>query len=137
MKFLKQQKVIFDSTIYISSIVFGGNAFYLLDRTLAKDDFLICISNVLIEEVKRVLGEKFSIGNLEELDLIVSAVKVCQLTGDLEFPPDPNDAHLLDLAQTIHADYLVSGDFKHIVPLKNWKNTIILSPKDFITILNS
>ena len=32
-------------------------------------------------------------------------------------------------------NYLITGDKKHLLPLKHWEKTIIISPSDFIKII--
>ena len=35
--------------------------------------------------------------------------------------------HIFELAQTCGADYLITGDQKHLLPQKTWKTTKIIS----------
>lgn len=49
---------------------------------------------------------------------------------------DPNDNMLLAAAQEGSADYLVSLDAKHVLPLKHHKGTQIVNPTLFIRILD-
>lgn len=49
---------------------------------------------------------------------------------------DPDDNMLLAAAYEGHADYLVSLDRKHLLPLKHYHGTQILSPGLFIRTLD-
>lgn len=50
---------------------------------------------------------------------------------------DPNDNMFLAAAYEIGADYLVSLDKKHILPLKHYHHTQILSPNLFLQVLQN
>jgi predicted nucleic acid-binding protein len=43
---------------------------------------------------------------------------------------DESDNKFLELAETCNADYLITGNTKHF-PMKEYKNTKIVSPKEF------
>ncbi len=45
---------------------------------------------------------------------------------------DPDDDKFLAAAHAGDADYLVSGDEKHVLPLKEWKGIKILNPVQFL-----
>jgi putative PIN family toxin of toxin-antitoxin system len=45
---------------------------------------------------------------------------------------DPKDNFLLDLAQTVHADFLITGD-NDLLVLKQHFDTVIISFNDFIS----
>ena len=50
---------------------------------------------------------------------------------------DPDDNMFLAAAYESNADYLISLDKKHLLPLKHYHGTQILSPALFIRLLNS
>ena len=50
---------------------------------------------------------------------------------------DNNDRHILALCKKIGADYLITFDRKHLIPIKNFGQTKILEPKDFIDYLKN
>jgi len=43
---------------------------------------------------------------------------------------DPDDNHILQLAQYIEADYIITGD-KDLLILEQFEGTLIISPSDF------
>lgn len=45
---------------------------------------------------------------------------------------DPSDNKILECAITAEADYIVTGDKNHLLPLKRYKNTKIVSPSEFL-----
>ncbi len=47
---------------------------------------------------------------------------------------DPQDNFLIELAEEANADFIISGD-KLVLDIKEYKNTKIVSPKEFIQLL--
>jgi predicted nucleic acid-binding protein len=52
------------------------------------------------------------------------------------FAADPRDTHLLALATTATADYLVTGDYP-LQELGSYGKTQIVSPRDFLALLEA
>jgi len=46
--------------------------------------------------------------------------------------PDPDDEMVLECALTVEADFIVSGDKKHLLPLREFRGIPIISPADFL-----
>ena len=44
---------------------------------------------------------------------------------------DPDDNNVLQIALFINANFLITGDAKHLLPLKKVANTVIISPRAF------
>ena len=65
--------------------------------------------------------------------------------GELVFPsirlrgatPDPGDEMVLECAVAGEADYLVTGDRKHLIPLVEFRGVKILTPAEFVSRLDS
>jgi hypothetical protein len=130
-----QIKVIFDTNIFVSTFCFGSQE---LRKILlqASDNCEFCFS----AELAREIFEKFDkYGAGKEAILVIS--RIIELSdfydpeGVVEFPRDPKDAFLLELAEAAEADFLVTGDKKHLLPLKNWRETKIVTPRKFSGIL--
>lgn len=91
-----------------------------------------CFSRELLSEIEEKLD--FYKANYKEKILFrefVTLSKFYSPTTSINFQPDPKDAFLLELAETCQADYLVTGDKKHLLPLENWKETKIILPWEF------
>ena len=56
-----------------------------------------------------------------------------QITIDL-IKNDPSDNRILEAASEIKADYMVSGDKKHLLSLTNFQDIPIRSAKQFLEI---
>ncbi|MBI4036039.1 putative toxin-antitoxin system toxin component, PIN family [Candidatus Daviesbacteria bacterium] len=133
---MKQKvKVVFDANIYLSAIIFGGNPRQCLELA-KKGDIELFTSNAILLEVARNLQNKFGwsaeevkevIKGIGEFAILVSPqviVKVIQTY--------PKDNKILEAAQEAKAEYIISGDKKHLLSLKKFKNIEIISAKDFL-----
>ncbi len=63
---------------------------------------------------------------LAQLSFVIPIESVSPITGD------PDDDFLLASAYAGQADYIVSGDKRHVLPLKEFHGIPILSPKNFV-----
>ena len=46
--------------------------------------------------------------------------------------PDPDDEMILECALAAEADYIASGDKKHLLPLRRFRGIPIVSPSEFL-----
>lgn len=130
------RKVVIDTNVFISGILFGGNPQKILEAWLHQK-FILCLSPELKAEILGKLERKFLLPaeNLHTIEQsldrysekYVPKKKVILLK-------DLNDNFLLALSEKSQADYLVSGD-KQVVELKRYKNTTILIAKEFLDLV--
>lgn len=67
-------------------------------------------------------------------------VTLLRRSGEMVFPlnratgatPDPFDEMVLECALAFRADFIVSGDKKHLLALRAYQGIPILSPRDFL-----
>ncbi len=65
----------------------------------------------------------------ESADMVYPAVQLREL------PKDPDDIMVLECAVAAEVDYLVTGDKKHLLPMKRVRGVRIITPADFAAIL--
>ena len=109
-------KVIIDTNLWISFLI--GHQTQLVRRMLTDLRFDVYVCERLIEEIRDVasrdkIRKRVTPADLEDFFSIIHAF--CQFaTIQADVPPsavrDPKDLYLLALAETIDADYIVSGD---------------------------
>jgi putative PIN family toxin of toxin-antitoxin system len=130
--------VVYDTNIYISALVLDSQIVKLIK--LAKDQtFNLYISSHIIEEIREVMTDKFQT-SLSLQKVIFRRIK--QLTN-LTYPTTnphiiPNnhpDNQILATCDSCSADYLVTGDKKHLLPLKKFGRTKIVTAQEFFAIL--
>lgn len=128
-------KVVFDTNIYLSAILFGGNPKGCLELART-DDTALFVSKAILAEVSSKLQQKF----LWEEQLIKDVVEGIAVFARLVVPKekitvikeDPSDNRILECAVESHADFIVSGDKKHLLSLKFYKGIPIVSAKEFL-----
>lgn len=128
-------KVILDCNIWISFLLSRQD--YLLRRMLMDTRFDICICEELLAEIVNVarrdkIRKRVSEAELQQLLKIIDAF--CEKTTIDHIAEsiirDPKDWYLLSLAETIDADYIVSGD-KDLTDLNQHLRTRIIKLVDF------
>ncbi len=130
-------RVVLDTNVLISDPVFPGGKPSRIASPARAGAIEAFTSPRLIEELAHVLRDKFS---YEDILLEITIRKVasfCQLVypqEDLirEDERIDGDTHVLECAVEAQADYVVTGDVKHLLPLRRFRATKIVSPADFL-----
>src|SRR5438105_2184239 len=102
-------KVVVDTNVFISGIMFGGNHRKIIQLWLAKK-FIFCISPELKAEILGKLKRKFLFPqeNLQYLEEALDTLSLKYLPAHkLTLCADPMDNFLLELAEEASADFLV------------------------------
>lgn len=128
-------KVVFDTNIFISAIIFGGNPRRCLELARIKEIELVTSSAILLE-VARKLGEKFSWNESEIGDAIESLSVFIKIVSPqkriYKIKQDYADNRILEAALEANADYIVSGDKKHLLSIKSFKGIPIVGATQFL-----
>lgn len=128
-------KAVFDTNIYISAIIFGGNPRQCLE--LARDDKIILfLSKPILLELSSKLQIKFK-WEKDEVEEVIRGLsyftKIIEPKIEMNFiKEDKADNRILEAALEAKVDFIVSGDKKHLLSLKKFKNVSIVSSKEFL-----
>lgn len=134
-------RVVLDANIYVSFILAGGETLSSLFNAWQAREFEVFTSKDIAAEVKEVCDRFLKRGTLTEddiketlwrLDHDSRRIKVISLVTRSK---DIKDNKYLACAKDGQADYLVTGDKKHLLKLKQFGNTRIVSPKEFVEVL--
>lgn len=127
-------KVVCDTNVFISAIVFGGFPRQII-KSAVDGEFNLYISAPIIWEITRVLREKFKYSDSDLEQIIKTIASTCTVVDPKQkvdlVDLNPTDNKILECALEAKADYIVSGDKKHLVILKKFKTIPILLPTDF------
>lgn len=128
-------RVIFDTNIFLSGIFFGGNPQACLE--LARESSIqLFSSKTLLLELAQKLLKKFELDWTQVEDVIVGIKKYSTViepkTQFHVIKNDPPDNRILECAIDAKVDYIISGDKKHVLSLKKFKNIPIVSAKEFL-----
>jgi len=128
-------KVALDTNVLVSATLFSGNPEKILD--LAEEGKIkILISEKILEEFREVLQEKFGF-SLSMAELAASGIReISSLITPTQrltvIKEKEADNRVLECAVEGRAQYIVSGDTKHLQPLKEYQEIKILSPAQFL-----
>lgn len=131
-------RVVADTNVLISALLFGGLPEQILLAGL-RGEIQLVISIPLVEELENVLTKRFRpeprfIRDCS--DFVRDVAEKVEVTSHLNVIKDPEgDNRVLECAVDGKADFVVSGDTKHILPLREYKGIKILSPSDFVKLL--
>jgi len=126
-------KVLLDTNILVSAIVFGGKPEQILHLIL-EEEFLAITSPVLLAELKEVLNKKFppretdfklTIKNIEEIFKTIQPKKTINILNDND------DNRVLEAAIEGNCKYIVTGD-KELLSLKSYQGVKIVTAGEFL-----
>lgn len=131
-------RVVLDSNVLISALHFGGKPEELL--LLANEGAIdLFLSPFILEETARVLRAKLGWKDqaVQEALTIVRAVgTIVRPTTTVQvIPDDEADNRILECAVEAQADFLVTGDKRHLLPLRQYKGIQILPPRECLDAL--
>ena len=129
-------KVVFDTNVVASATFWRGAPFDCL-VAWSRARFEAVVSPPLlaeyhetVEELRKEYRDHPSVGWAEALTdaatLVFPGERARRAT------PDPNDEMILECAIAAEAEAIVSGDKKHLLSLRKFRDIPILSPSDFL-----
>ena len=128
-------KIVLDTNIIISAILFGGNPGKVFDMCLVDNNIKGFICPELLAELLSELKYKFEVKDNEmEIikDMLTSRFEYMLVFKKADICRDKKDNIILDLADCCSADYLITGD-RDLLVLKKIKVTRIITPADFLS----
>ena len=128
-------RIVIDSNVWISALVFGGNPRRIFEQVVA-NGWTIVASEEIYTEIRRVLVTKFD-NFLEDFDIFQAIlrpyIEIIKLGGvKVTLCRDEDDNRVIETATIGNAGYIISGD-KDLLVLENFERAEILTPTDFIS----
>lgn len=129
-------RVVLDTNVIFSGLNFPGNERMVLDLA-RRARFELYLSLFILGEVAEVLERKFNWSD----DRSSMALEALHRTAVLIEPrrhldvikPEHADNRMLECALEASADYLVTGDRRHLLPLKKYRGTRIVNAPQFLS----
>lgn len=131
-------KAVLDTNVIVSALNFPGSEEQVV-ALASKRAFELILSEFILIELHRALTQKFhwsyssatkAVDELRAIALIVDPPHSVEVIVG-----DHPDNRVLECAVHASADYLVTGDRKHLLPLETFEDVRILRAPDFIDIL--
>ncbi len=131
-------RVVLDTNVIISAVHFGGPPEELL-LLANQGDIELFISAFILEETARVLEEKllWEKRRIRRLtDALREVASIIEPESGLNVVAgDDSDNRILACAVDAKADFLVTGDKRHLLPLQRYKGIRIVTPRELLDIL--
>jgi putative PIN family toxin of toxin-antitoxin system len=128
-------KFVCDTNVLISGLCFPGGLPDKIIRSFLTGRFVHATSPDIMSECKRVLQKKMFWSDVQATELIQLISETSELVYPIErfsiIKKDETDNRVLECAATAGADFIVSGDKKHLLPLRRLQKIKILSCRDF------
>ena len=133
-------RVVLDTNVIISGLNFPGNERLVLELAL-RGRFELYLTEFILGEVAGVLGRKFN-WNEERIQQALRALGAAAAMVDPPSLPEViegghADNRILECAAEASADYLVTGDRRHLLPLEEYRGTRIVNAPRFLSSLGA
>lgn len=128
-------RVILDTNVFISGVLFGGPPFQILD-SWRNGKINIVLTEEIFDEYQRVANElskqfrQTDISTLLDL-LTINAIWVEAPPLPMSVSADPDDDKFLACALASKTRVIVSGD-KHLIDVSGYRGIAVVKPKTFI-----
>jgi putative PIN family toxin of toxin-antitoxin system len=135
-------RVVMDTNIILSKFIStNGTSGQAFDFILRNCTPLMC-DETLAELAAKLSEEKFfRYGSDEDRKQLVQDIEArsefIDVKSEVSASDDPKDNIFLSLALDGRADYIVSGDKKHLLPLHPFEGIPILSPAGFLAAMSA
>ena len=132
----KPPRVVIDTSVFISALLFDGAAGQLVDFWQQGKIIFLVSGEVLKEYIAVLSYPKFKLIKEEIKSLVESEVipffEPVNVTTKVEIITiDPADNKFLELAEDGKADFILSSD-KHLLDLKSYKDFRIIPVEEFL-----
>lgn len=127
-------RVVLDTNVVVSGhLVAVGYERHVLDLVLAKR-LQIAVSDPILKEYEGVLRRpKFGIPPrlvTKSIRQLRSSARIVEPQVKVAITPDPFDNRFLECAQAARADYLVTGNKRHVP--SHWRQTLVVNARELI-----
>ena len=125
--------LVLDTNVLISAVLFGGTPESIVNLCRSGKTQLVT-SDAVLAELSGVLRRKFGMESwqvvaiVEELRSFAMVVVPAVTVNVIEV--DPDDNRVLECAVEARADFIVSGDTRHLLALAEYDGIPIVSPAE-------
>ncbi len=137
MKNGKKPKVVLDTNVLISALVFGGKPRQITDL-LADKMIRVAVSQEALTELRRKITAKFPdyVEVLKRFEKLLERDAQLVTLGSIQINicQDPDDNKFIETALLGNCDYIISGD-RHLLELKQYQDIKIIKPAVFLKLI--
>ena len=128
------RRIVLDTNVLVSALLSTkGNEFLAL-RLALSDAFEVGVTTAILNEYREVLERpRFKISRLKIETLFLeleASARLVRPANAVEASPDEADNRFLECAETIDAEFLITGNKRHFS--KTWKGTKVVDARKFL-----
>ena len=131
-------RVVLDTNVMVSALNFPGNERLVLELAL-RGRFECYLSRFILEEVAGVLTRKFDWDEERTAQVLQAIENGATVIDPPRLPELIEDGHadnrILECAVAANADYLITGDRRHLLPIGEHQGTRIINAPRFLSAL--
>jgi putative PIN family toxin of toxin-antitoxin system len=132
-------RIVLDTNVLISALAFPGSKPDQILRGIRRGEMDLYVSPFILAELDRVLRQKFRLNKTDADDQINAIRSIAHLIRPTEqvrvITAKDDDNRILECALAAQADFLITGDKEHLQPLGALGQTRIVSPAQFLDLL--
>ena len=133
--------MVLDTNVYISHFYKPGGIPTQILIAASKKVFQVVITPALLDELREVLTLKFGFSADKSDESIKTVLGLAEIVHPFHHvsvvAQDPDDNRILECALSGTADYIITGDKRHLIPLKSFRGIPIMSPAEFARIFHT
>lgn len=127
-------RIVIDSNVWVSALVFGGNPRKVFEKTV-QNGYTLVISQEILSETRRILHSKFP-DFIDDFEVLVvaldSRIEYLKLgIYRVDASRDKDDNKVIETALVGNAQFIVSGD-KDLLVLEEYEKIKIVTPKNWL-----
>jgi putative PIN family toxin of toxin-antitoxin system len=139
------RRAVLDTSVLVSAFLTPRGSVVWLLRERIRSQYQLCLSEYILTEIAEMLLSKTQLRSYAYADkdvrdfihwLLTHAEIIAGLPDLRAVSKDPKDDPIIATAIAAKADYLVTGDRAHLLPMGHYEGIQIVSPREFIDILN-
>jgi len=131
-------KACIDTNVWLSGIIFPSGPPAEIVQLALKKKIQTVISDFILDEIEKNLVGKFQVPTRKANHLIYRIAQVSDIykpSGTVKIIPNQNpDNMVLETALLGNARYLVTGDRRHLLPLKSYRMLRIIDAGHFLNL---
>ena len=129
-------RVVLDTNVWLWALAFPGSKPDQVLQRVRRGEAELFLSSFILGELEGILRAKFRYTKRETEDRVRAVRRMATLVEpgeriDLVTAKD-DDNRILERAVAARADYLVTGDKQHLLPLRTIRGTSIVTPAGFL-----
>ena len=131
-------RVVLDTNVLLSALAFPGSKPDQVLQRVRRGEVELFLSPFILAEFERILRDKFRFTKRQTDERVTAIRHLATLVEPTEritlVAAKDDDNRILECARAARADYLVTGDKEHLLPLRSVGLTQIVTPAAFLAL---